>query len=192
MNLRKGTDLFFAVLSVVGFFGTAALYLGLIAYMIFGDFPIPVPVQVAAEPSPPVIVDCPCAERVQLAETPTPSRYEDIKLSAADVDTLARLVWLEARGEPFEGQRAVVEVVFNRMLSPSFPDTVEAVVYQAGQFTPAVYIGDTVATDQQYEAVAAALQGNEPITDADVVYFSTSAQNQRVFAIIGNHVFCRE
>ena len=189
MNLRKGTDLFFAVLSVVGFFGTAALYLGLIAYMIFGDFPIPVQ---AVEPSPTVIVDCQCAERVPPAETPAPSRYEDTKLSAADVDTLARLVWLEARGEPFEGQRAVVEVVFNRMLSPSFPDTVEAVVYQAGQFTPAVYIGDTVATDQQYEAVAAALQGNEPITDADVVYFSTSAQNQRVFAIIGNHVFCRE
>lgn len=130
--------------------------------------------------------------------TPEPvkiSRYAGIELAAGDFETLARLVWLEARGEPFEGQVAVAEVVLNRILSPSFPDTIEEVVYQTEpvtQFHPAKYIPTTTPTEEQYRAVATAFHSAEPITDADVVYFSTEAQNERVFAVIGNHVFCRE
>lgn len=124
----------------------------------------------------------------------TPSRFSGIEVSEDDVETLARLVWLEARGEPFEGQVAVVEVVLNRILSPSFPGTVEEVVYQRDpiQFSPAALIPDTTPGEEQYRAVEEALAAEEPITDADVVYFSTSAQNERVFTTIGAHVFCRE
>jgi len=126
--------------------------------------------------------------------TPTLTRYAGIVLSEEDVETLAALVWLEARGEPFEGQVAVVEVVLNRILSPSFPDTVDEVVYQRNpiQFSPAERIPTTTPTEEQYLAVETALAAAEPITDADVVYFSTSAQNGRVYATIGAHVFCRE
>lgn len=79
--------------------------------------------------------------------TPTSSRYTGIELTEEEVDTLARLVWLEARGEPFEGQVAVVEVVLNRILSPLFPDTVDEVVYQRDpvQFSPAELIPTTTA-----------------------------------------------
>lgn len=131
-------------------------------------------------------------------ETATPvrsGRYAGIELAAGDYETLARLAWLEARGEPFEGQVAVVEVVFNRILSPSFPDTVDAVVYQTEpvvQFSPARYIPTAEPTETQYRAVAAALAAETPLTAADVVYFSTEAQNDRVYTTIGNHVFCRE
>lgn len=128
------------------------------------------------------------------APEPPISRYAGIALSEEDVETLARLVWLEARGEPFEGQVAVVEVVLNRILSPAFPDTVDEVVYQRDpvQFSPAALIPTTTAEETQYRAVEEAVTAAEPITDADVVYFSTSAQNEREFATIGNHVFCRE
>ena len=122
-------------------------------------------------------------------------RYAEIELSAGDYETLARLVWLEARGEPFEGQVAVVEVVLNRILSPSFPDTVDGVVYQTEpvrQFTPARYIETTTPTETQYRAVETALSAERPITAADVVYFFTEPENDRVYAEIGNHVFCRE
>lgn len=132
---------------------------------------------------------------VATAPEPRPSRYAEIVLSEEDVETLARLVWLEARGEPFEGQVAVVEVVLNRVLSPAFPDTVEEVVYQCEpvtQFSPAAHIPTTTPEETQYRAVAEAVAAPEPITDADVVYFSTEAQNEREFATIGNHVFCRE
>lgn len=157
-----------------------------------------------APPADPVAQQLPEAEEVAPIATeeeiettePTapPSRYAGIELSEEDVETLARLVWLEARGEPFEGQVAVVEIVLNRILSPSFPGTVEEVVYQTGpiQFSPAALIPETTAGEEQYRAVEVALAAAEPITDADVVYFSTSAQNDRVFTTIGGHVFCRE
>jgi N-acetylmuramoyl-L-alanine amidase len=35
-------------------------------------------------------------------------------ITASDIDTLARTVWAEARGEQFLGQRAVANVVINR------------------------------------------------------------------------------
>lgn len=151
-------------------------------------------------PEPPVIPITPPAPETTPHEPPaateeptkTPSRYAGITLTDEDVETLARLVWLEARGEPFEGQVAVVEVVFNRVLSASFPDTVDAVVYQKNQFTPAPRIQATTAEQTQYDAVWAAYEGENPITDQDVVYFSTGPQNDRVFAKIGNHYFCRE
>ncbi|MPN58243.1 hypothetical protein SDC9_205946 [bioreactor metagenome] len=87
-----------------------------------------------------------------------------------------------------------MEVVLNRILSPSFPDTVDEVVYQRNplQFSPSALIPTTTPTEEQYRAVETALAAAEPITDADVVYFSTSAQNGRVYATIGAHVFCRE
>lgn len=127
-------------------------------------------------------------------QTETTSRYDGIQITDDDVETLARLVWLEARGEPFEGQVAVVEVVLNRILSTSFPDTVEEVVYQRDpvQFSPAALIPSTIPGEEQYRAVETAITAAEPITDADVVYFSTGPQNDRVFKIIGNHYFCRE
>ena len=58
------------------------------------------------------------------------NRYAELHFSDEDVYILACLVYHEARGESFEGQVAVVEVVLNRMLSDYFPDTVEEVVFQ--------------------------------------------------------------
>ena len=49
-------------------------------------------------------------------ETINTNRW-NISLTQEDIDLLAKIVWLEARGEPVEGQKAVVEVVFNRMAS---------------------------------------------------------------------------
>lgn len=134
-------------------------------------------------------------------ETPDPaeesenaSRYEGIEISDEDVYTLASLVYHEARGEPFEGQVAVIEVVLNRCLSEYFPDTVEEVVFQkygdVWQFSPAPYIYTAEPTETQYEAVYTALEAEEPILPLDTVYFSTGPYNDSVVEIIGNHYFC--
>lgn len=67
----------------------------------------------------------------ELTVEPEPeNRYAELHFSDEDVYILACLVYHEARGESFEGQVAVVEVVLNRMLSEYFPDTVEEVVFQ--------------------------------------------------------------
>lgn len=120
----------------------------------------------------------------------TDDRYASLALSDGDLEILARLVYLEARGEPYEGQVAVAEVVLNRVLSDWFPDTVEEVVYQAGQFTPAALIESTTPGEEQYEAVADAVDGTDCVTGPDVVFFSGAPYNDQVYAVIGNHYFC--
>ncbi len=52
-----------------------------------------------------------------------------------DVMTLARLVSHEADNQGLNGWAAVAEVVLNRIDSPLYPDTIEDVIYQEGQFT---------------------------------------------------------
>ncbi len=48
----------------------------------------------------------------------------------AEVTCLAQAVYFEARGEPFEGQLAVAQVVMNRVADRRYPDTVCGVVFQ--------------------------------------------------------------
>ena len=131
--------------------------------------------------------------------TPEPeeavSRYAAVGLTEEDAYILACLVYHEARGEPFEGQAAVVEVVFNRCLSDEFPDTVEEVVFQkygdVWQFSPAPYLYTAEPDETQYSAVMYAYNAEEPIVPPETVFFSTSPYNEHVTAIIGNHYFCK-
>lgn len=123
------------------------------------------------------------------AETYAAGRYAPI--TAEERELLARLVFLEAGAASFECQRACAEVVLNRVAAENFPDTVEAVIYQEGQFTPAPRISGTTATEEQYRAVDAALEGDN-LTPADVVYFSTTGENDRVWGTIDGVVFCRQ
>ncbi|MGE0233152.1 MAG: cell wall hydrolase [Flavobacteriaceae bacterium] len=47
-----------------------------------------------------------------------------------DQKCLATAIYFEARGEPELGQRAVAQVVMNRVSNPTYPDSVCGVVYQ--------------------------------------------------------------
>ena len=122
------------------------------------------------------------------------TRYAGIEISDEDVYILACLVYHEARGESFEGQVAVIEVVLNRCLSDYFPDTVEEVVFQkygdVWQFSPAPYLYTAEPTETQYEAVYTAIAAEEPILPLDTVYFSTEPYNDSIVEVIGNHYFC--
>ena len=51
-----------------------------------------------------------------------------------DLNLLARVVYAEARGEPYTGQVAVAAVTLNRVKSSSFPNTLAGVVYQSGAY----------------------------------------------------------
>lgn len=122
-------------------------------------------------------------------ETEPPGRYGAICLTDAEKDTLARIIWLEARGEAFDGQQAVAEVVFNRMLSPAFPDTLDEVIYQKGQFSTADNVQAAEPTETQYIAISVALSGPN-IIPLEVVFFSQKGENDNVWGTIGGHVFC--
>lgn len=49
---------------------------------------------------------------------------------------LAKIAMAEAEGEDTEGKALVMLVVLNRVKADGFPDTIEDVLYQPGQFSP--------------------------------------------------------
>lgn len=51
-----------------------------------------------------------------------------------NLNLLAKLIYGEARGEPYTGQVAVGAVVLNRVKSSSFPNSISGVIYQNGAF----------------------------------------------------------
>ena len=57
-------------------------------------------------------------------------------LNEADFRLFVCLIYAESGGEPYEGKLGVANVILNRLHSSRFPDTMEGVVYQKGQFGP--------------------------------------------------------
>lgn len=112
-----------------------------------------------------------------------------IKLTVQERELLARVIWVEAQGECAEGQQAVAEVVFNRMLSDQFGDTLNDVIYGKDAFRSVPYLEDAKPTQAQYEAIDQAMYGT-PVLDQNVFYFATYATNSNIYKQIGNHIFC--
>lgn len=114
-----------------------------------------------------------------------------------EMDILAKIIYSEARGEPYIGQVAVGAVVMNRIQSDQFPDTISGVVFQPGAFT-AVDDGqywlrpDATA----YYAAMDAVRGWDPTGEA-LFYFNPDTATSRWIwsrpqtVRIGDHIFAR-
>lgn len=136
-----------------------------------------------------VVSDAPMTE-----ETAPVERYAGITMTEAERDELAAIIYLEARGEPAEGQQAVAEVVLNRVIRQDFPDSVHEVLHQGEgtavpQFSTIALLETAEPTQAQYDAIDAALYGPS-ILPGEVVFFSRTGENDRVWGTIGDHVFC--
>lgn len=107
----------------------------------------------------------------------------------ADRELLASLIFCEAGNQPYEGQVAVGAVVLNRVKSGVYPDTISEVIYQPGQFTPAMtgWLDSVRAnagyTESALQAAGDALAGSSPV--GDCLYFSTGGWGMQ----IGDHYF---
>ncbi|MGM0437562.1 MAG: cell wall hydrolase [Bacillota bacterium] len=120
------------------------------------------------------------------------------KIDNEDKEILARAIHAEARGEPFKGQVAVGAVVLNRVKSSSFPNTIEKVVYQDGQFS-SVKDGqiNLLPNENAYKAAQEALEGNDPSKGALFFYNPKTAKTiwwlgtRQKLTTIGNHVFAK-
>lgn len=115
-------------------------------------------------------------------------RYPDIHLNSKEIKLLAKLVWVEARGESFEGMQAVAEVVLNRMASPSFPNSLNQIVYGKEQFITDQY-DEADPCQQQYDAIEQAIYGPNVLPE-EVVYYARHALTDHIWGRIGGHVFC--
>ena len=116
----------------------------------------------------------------------------DIELTEEEIDLLAKILWVEARGESDEGQKAIVEVVFNRMVSEEFPDTLYEVLSQKKpvQFTSWKLRDTAVPTEKEYNAIYDVLSGQTDILREDTVYFATSKLTSDLDVKIEHHYFC--
>ena len=114
-----------------------------------------------------------------------------------DLNLLARIIYGEARGEPYTGQVAVGAVVMNRVKNSSFPNTIAGVIYQSGAFD-AVKDGQFNLTpnDTARKAAQDAYNGWDPSYGA-IYYFNPAiATNKWIWSrpmtvTIGRHRFCK-
>ena len=118
------------------------------------------------------------------------------KIVSSDHRLLSKLVYAEARGEPYKGQVAVAAVVLNRVRSSHFPNTISGVIYQKNAFS-CVSNGSINRTPDASSIRAArdAMNGWDP--SGGCLYFfnprGTSdkwIRTRTVKTVIGNHSFC--
>ena len=108
--------------------------------------------------------------------TVTPGSY-----SQEELDLIAKLVHAETGRSSSEGCGAVASVVYNRMQSSRFPDTVEGVVYQPNQFT-------VTRNREKFESIEPAQAAKDAVQKvfvegvvslpADVLYFKSARLSQ--------------
>jgi spore germination cell wall hydrolase CwlJ-like protein len=153
--------------------------------------PYLVPAAASAASAAPQPEEPPATPQPQPEEPPAQPQPR-IVATDAEIDLMACIVWLEARGEPYEGQTAVAEVIVNRVLDRRFPGSVEGVLSDkkyGTQFSTWRLVRGAEPVETQYDAVYDALYGT-PTLPPETVYFSRRAQTETITARIGNHVFC--
>lgn len=85
-------------------------------------------------PAEPLVIE------IQETETPEPVNYPTFSYSkdwdAKDSYLLAKIAMAEAEGESIQGKTLVILVVLNRVHDDNFPNTIQDVIYEPGQFSP--------------------------------------------------------
>lgn len=115
----------------------------------------------------------------------------NIELTKDEIDLLAKILWIEARGESYDGKCAVVEIVFNRMVhKEEFEGSLYDVLSKYNQFASWKLRYNAYPTEDEYDAINDVLEGNTNILSFDYVYFSTFPRNSN-YIKIKNHYFCK-
>lgn len=114
-----------------------------------------------------------------------------------DLNLLSRVVYGEARGEPYKGMVAVAASVLNRVADSRFPNTIAGVVYQAGAYTCVSDGQINLEPDETARKAAQdAINGWDP-TSGCIYYFNPdTATSSWIWSrpevlTIGKHIFCK-
>ena len=133
------------------------------------------------------------AERIAAEQAEAQRKVEEeaavAQIQEADKELLASIIFCEAGNQPYEGQVAVGAVIMNRVKSAVYPNSISEVVYQSGQFGPAMTGWlDSVRYSAGYtpsamQAAIDALSGSNPI--GDCLYFDQGGMGYQ----LGDHYF---
>lgn len=136
----------------------------------------------AAMPDNPFIYEEPVWEYVE-------PRYEGLKLTDEETTLLARLIYVEARGECEDGQQAIAEVVLNRITSGLFGNSLTNLINDESQFVPRKLLKEAKPGQAQYEAIDRALYGPY-VLPKEVMFYGRVRTTDSVWGNIGAHIFC--
>lgn len=111
-----------------------------------------------------------------------------------DLYWLSRAIFAESGNQPMAGRIAVGTVILNRVAHPSFPNSVEEVVFAPGQFSPVS--NGTIYRDPDQDSLVAAMLCLDGVKEADdclyfnVTYLYSWADRARtLYCTIGDHNF---
>ena len=133
------------------------------------------------------------AERIAAEQAEAQRKAEEeaavAQIQEADKELLASIIFCEAGNQSYVGQGAVGAVIMNRVKSAVYPNRISEVVYQSGQFGPAMTGWlDSVRYSAGYtpsamQAAIDALSGSNPI--GDCLYFDQGGMGYQ----LGDHYF---
>lgn len=154
------------------------------------------PMQEEAAAPPTVYIE----ERPELeAEQPdTPA------IDPGELELLALVIYQEAGGDACsdETRRMVGEVVLNRVADPRFPDTLEEVLLQKGQYGRLYWTGlqwadraalpeEAPAVERAYQVAEEVLTSEDRLLPEDVIFQCEFAQTDDIVAVSDGFYFCR-
>lgn len=113
-------------------------------------------------------------------------RVEAKEINEKDVDLLARLIQAECGADwcSDELQLDVGSVVLNRVKSPEFPDDIESVIYQKGQYSTTEYMENITPSDRAIENAEYLLEFGSVI-DSEYVFQANFKQGTDIFELQG-------
>ena len=125
-------------------------------------------------------------------ETQTELETEvETKYTEYDFELLARVIEAEAGGESDYHKLCVGTVVMNRVASDKYPDTIEGVIYQPGQYQCVTNSHiNKEPSESSYEAAESILDGRRMFRSS-VVYQAEFIQG-KVVEKVGNTYFCED
>lgn len=140
------------------------------------------------------------AQQETAAETTSQTLIGSLDWDAEESYMLAKIAMAEAEGEDTEGKALVILVVLNRVWSDGFPDSIEEVIMEPGQFSPVREGGryyTTVPDEDCWEALSLVMHGWDESQGA--TYFTSSeehdtwhSRNLTELFEHGNHIFYKE
>ena len=116
-------------------------------------------------------------------------RYDGLVLTEEETNLLAKLIYVEARGECEDGQQAIAEVVLNRYTSGLFGKSLTAMIQDEDAFVPRKLLNAAKPSQAQYEAIDRALYGPY-VLPKEVMFYGRVRTTDSEWGSIGGHIFC--
>lgn len=170
--MRRVCDKMLKILySKVFLFGMCVIII-LLSYLIINNKPKIEYVETIKEVTVIEYVDVPVIEYVEIPVV----EYVEVQkkyynVTAYERDILAKTVYLEARGESDEAQKAVCSVIFNRVLHGY--GTIDSICHDKNQFSVAPKVDGAKPTEHTYKLVDEVIENGSTIP-TDVIFFRDS------------------